>query len=123
VPLLSSARAARRTSRGGCAIAAGRRWLAAAAACRAIAWTLGVVAGALTALALLLVAHLTSAVVVGLVVAPVVGVVVYRALVARAIKQLRPTLATTVGELPAPERTFDEFPAAPRARAGVTGLV
>lgn len=88
----------------------------------AIAWTLGVVAGALTALGLL-VAHSTSAVVVGLAVAPIVGVVVYRALVGRAIKQLRPTLATTVGELPSPERTFDEFPAAPRARPGVTGLV
>ena len=83
----------------------------------AIAWTLGVVAGALTALALL-VAHLTSAVVVGLAVAPVVGVVVYRALVARAIKQLRPTLATTVGELPPPPRDFEQFPTERGSRFG-----
>lgn len=86
----------------------------------ALAWTLGVVAGAGTAAALL-VAHLTSAVVVGLAVAPVVGVVVYRALVARAIKQLRPTLATTVGELPPPPRDFEQFPTEPRSRIGAGG--
>lgn len=83
----------------------------------AVAWTLGGGAGAIAALALLL-AHSISAVVVGLAVAPVVGVVVHRALIARAIKQLRPQLATTVGELPAPARDFEEFPAAPRGRPG-----
>ncbi len=83
----------------------------------AAAWMLGGAAGAIAALAMLI-AHSTSAVVVGLAVAPVVGVVVHRALITRSIKQLRPELATTVGELPPPERTFEEFPAAPRGRPG-----
>ncbi|MBK7077524.1 MAG: hypothetical protein IPH44_35040 [Myxococcales bacterium] len=85
----------------------------------AVAWTLGGVAGAIAALAML-VAHSTSAVVVGLAVASVVGVVAHRALLARTIKQLRPMLATTVGELPLPERNFEEFPAAPRPSAGTS---
>ena len=44
-----------------------------------------------------------------------------RALLARTIKQLRPGLATTVGELPAPAPDHDEFP--PPSNTGVDPMI
>ncbi len=73
------------------------------------AWTIGGGAGAALTLGLTLVG-VTSAIVLGFAVAVVAGGAGYQALVARAINQLRPELATTVGELPLPPRDEPNFP-------------
>ena len=44
-----------------------------------------------------------------------------RVLLARTVKQLRPGLATTVGELPAPAAAHDEFP--PPSNSGIDPMI
>lgn len=75
------------------------------------AWVWGGAVGLVVALALLA-AALPLAAPIALGVGPLAGLAAYRSLVARRIRALRPVMATTVGELPAPARD-ESFPEAP----------
>ena len=76
------------------------------------AWVWGSAVGVGVALALIA-AALPLAVPVALGVGPLAGLAAHPWLIARRVRALRPALATTVGELPAPAYDEPAFPEAP----------
>ncbi len=83
-------------------------------ALQSTAWWIGGIAGVVGTLTMFLLAMMFLAVPLGALLAVGAGLGAYRVLVARTIKELRPSLSVLVGELPAPslDETSVEFPPA-----------
>lgn len=96
-------------SRCGQAVARG------AAGRTSVAWIVGIGVGAALLFACVAAGMLVAAG-PAVAAAAVAAVGSHRALTARAVRRLRPMLATTVGELPGPARDFEPFPSAPPPR-------
>ena len=84
------------------------------------AWLLSGVVGVALTVAMIAVG-LPAGALGAVVLAAAVRVGSERVLLARTVKQLRPGLATTVGELPAPARDYDQFP--PPSNTGIDSRI